>query len=86
MDETIQYDGRLLSYFLIAHTDFIKEQKNLHDFRVVISEEDEFICVAFSPKLAPGERILGGRTSLGRGVSYYVSKKDSTVCRRLFHR
>ena len=84
--EKVVYSGRLLSFFLTAYVEFSKDQKNLYDFMVAFKEDKNEIQVSFSPWLAHGEKILGGRTSLGRGISYFISKQDNTIKRRLFHR
>ncbi|MGD9364452.1 MAG: hypothetical protein PVH87_02065 [Desulfobacteraceae bacterium] len=86
LEDKVIYSGSLLSFFIIAYTEFNKEQKNLKDFSVTISEDEKKLTISFSPKLKPGERILGGKTSLGRGVTFYISKTENKIIRRLFHR
>ncbi len=79
--------GRLLIYFFIAHEAFSKDQANLKDFTVSIQEEESEVRIHFVPNRAPNERpTLGGRTSLGREVTYYVSKTDQKIMRWHFHR
>ena len=86
LSDTAEYSGRLLKFFLVAYAEFNKDQINLEDFKVLISENEKQVRISFSPNLAPGERILGGSTSLGRGVSYDISKENMEVLRRPFHK
>ena len=80
-------NGRLLTYFLPAYLEFAKAQSKLEDFEVLIFETDTEVRITFVPNLAPGEQIsLGGRTSLGQSVSYYVSKTEHKVTRWHFHK
>lgn len=86
-EDELVLDGKILTYFLTAHTDFIKKQDNLKDFKVLILETDEDYRITFVPKRAPGEKpTLGGKTSLGQSISYYISKTDNKVTRWHFHK
>ena len=78
--------GRLLSYFLVAYNDFSKNQNDLSNFEVLILESDTEVRITFVPKSASDEKILGGKTSLGQSVSYYVSKNNNTITRQKYHR
>ncbi len=80
-------DGEVLTHFLTAHTEFIKKQDNLQDFKVLILETDDEYRITFVPKRAPGEKItLGGKTSLGQSISYYISKTNNKITRWHFHK
>jgi hypothetical protein len=80
-------DGVIMSHFITANTEFKKKQENLKDFRVLILETEEEYRITFVPKRAPGEKpTLGGRTSLGQSISYYISKKDNNITRWHFHK
>lgn len=85
--KTTSISGISLSYFLLAHHEFSKEQKNLHDFIVEISDEGDIIDVTFIPNRAENERrILGGRTSLGRSVTYKMSKLENKIIKWNYHK
>lgn len=70
----------------VAFNEFKKEQKNISDFEIYIKDNDEEIEVTFVPNFAPGEKILGGKTSLGRSVTYTISKKTRKVIKPNYHR
>jgi hypothetical protein len=85
-DELI-LDGVIMAHFITAHNEFIKKQDNLKDFKVLILETEEEYRITYVPKRAPGEKpTLGGRTSLGQSISYYISKKDNNITRWHFHK
>lgn len=86
-DDELVLDGKILTYFIAAHTEFSKKQDNLKDFKVLILETNEEYRITFIPKRAPGEKpTLGGRTSLGQSVSYYISKTDNKITRWHYHK
>ena len=86
-EDELVLDGNILSYFLTAYSEFIKKQDNLKDFKVLILETEDDYRITFVPKRAPGEKpTLGGRTSLGQSVSYYISKADNKITRWHFHK
>ena len=86
-EDELVLDGNILTYFLTAHAEFTKKQDNLKDFKVLILEADDDYRITFVPKRAPGEKpTLGGRTSLGQSISYYVSKTDNKITRWHFHK
>jgi hypothetical protein len=86
-EDELVLDGEILTYFLTAHAEFIEKQDNLKDFKVLILEGDDDFRITFVPKRAPGEKpTLGGRTSLGQSVSYYISKTDNKITRWHFHK
>jgi len=81
--------GKHLIYVMAAHAEFIKTQPNLVDFDVLIDENDDEtdVRITFVPNQASNERpSLGGRTLLGRSVTYYISKADKRVTRFHYHR
>ena len=78
--------GRLLTFFLTAYNEFTKENKELANFEVLILENDTEVRVTFVPMSASGEKTLGGRTSLGKSVSYYVSRSNNKITRWHYHR
>jgi hypothetical protein len=86
-EDELVFDGEILAFFLLAHTEFSNKQNNLKDFKVLILEADEDYRVTFVPKRAFRENFtLGGRTSLGQSVSYYISKTDNKIMRWHFHK
>ena len=80
-------DGKIIAYFLTAYSEFSKTKSNVKDFEILILEKDAEIRVTFLPKSTPGDDLtLGGRTSLGKSVSYYISKEGQNITRWHFHR
>ena len=80
-------DGEILTQFLTAYIEFSKKQDNLKDFKVLVLETNDEFRITFVPNRAPGEKItLGGRTTLGQSVSYYISKTDNKITRWHFHK
>lgn len=87
-DELI-VSGNTLQYFIVAYNEFSKEQSNLGDFRVFFEnthENENQIKITFVPNFAPNEKILGGRTSLGRSVTYILSKEPIDIIDWNYHR
>lgn len=81
-NEDLIVPGYLLEYFIIAHKEFSKDQDNLKNFRVLFFEDPTEIKITFAPNRAPDEKKrLGGRTSLGREVSYIISKENKIIIR-----
>ncbi|MGK5077793.1 hypothetical protein [Janthinobacterium sp. HLX7-2] len=78
--------GKYMEILTVAFNEFKKEQKNISDFEIYIKDNDEEIEVTFVPNFAPGEKILGGKTSLGRSVTYTISKKMRKVIKSNYHR
>jgi len=78
--------GKLLTFVLVAYNEFIKKTKDMTNYEVLILESDSEVRITFVPKSAYGEKVLGGRTSLGESVSYYVSKSNSAITRWHHHR
>jgi hypothetical protein len=63
-----------------AMLEFKKTGQDLHHFGVVVERNDEGkILVSFNAKRAPGEKILGGRTSFGQSMTYYASPSDGSI-------
>jgi len=80
-------DGKILAYFLTAYSEFSKTQSNVGNFEILILETDTEIRITFVAKNDLGEEIaLGGRTSLGESVSYYISKEGQNITGWHVHR
>ncbi len=85
--DELSLDGKILSYFLTSYSEFSKTQSNVKNFEILILETEAEFRVTFVPKNALGEELaLGGRTSLGKSVSYYISKEGQNITRWHFHR
>ena len=79
--------GKYFIYSIIAYEDFEKKQKNIEDFKILIRDDNQQVEIIFMPNLAPGEhQSLGGETSLGYAVTYFISKKDYIIIRSYRHR
>ncbi|MGK5023076.1 hypothetical protein [Janthinobacterium sp. LB2P10] len=78
--------GKKFEIILIAFNEFKKEQKNIYDFEIYIQDNSEDIKITFAPNFAPGEKILGGKTSLGRSITYTISKKTKEIIKSNYHR
>lgn len=64
-----------------------KKQKKIEDFKILIRDDNQQIEIIFMPNLSPGEhQSLGGETSLGYAVTYFISKKDYIIIRSYRHR
>ena len=78
--------GKKFEIVLIAFNEFKKEQKNIYDFEIYIQDNSEDIKITFAPNFAPGEKILGGKTSLGRSITYTISKKTRKIISSNYYR
>ena len=78
--------GKNLEKLLVALDEFRKEQRNILDFEIYIQDKNEDIKITFVPNFAPGEKILAGKTSLGRSVTYTISKKTREIISSNYHR
>ncbi|MCL1824616.1 MAG: hypothetical protein FWG26_01520 [Betaproteobacteria bacterium] len=69
---------------------FNETNQNIDNFEITLDynneNRDDVIEIAFSPKRAPGERILGGRTSYGQEVHYYMDMQTGEMVKKLFGR
>jgi len=83
---TEEISGKYIENLFIAYTEFKKAQKNINDFTIQIQDNNEEIKITFNPNLAKGERILGGKTSLGRSVTYTLSKDKNKIIKSNYHR
>lgn len=82
-----EISGKYFRYTTIAYIDFGKKQKNIEDFKILIRDDNQQVEIIFMPNLAPGEhQSLGGETSLGYAVTYFISKKDYIIIRSYRHR
>lgn len=66
--------------------EFSKTGQNINNFDISIERKDNLIAVSFTAKRAAGERILGGHTSLGTGVTYITSTLDCSIIKEQGHR
>ena len=78
--------GKNLEKLLVALDEFRKEQRNISDFDIYIQDNNEDIKITFVPNFAPGEKILSGKTSLGRSITYTISKKTRKIINSNYHR
>jgi hypothetical protein len=78
--------GKKFEILLIAFDEFKKMQKNISDFEIYIQDNNEDIEITFVPNFSPGEKILGGKTSLGRSITYTISKKTKEIIKSNYHR
>ena len=78
--------GGSLEKLLVVLDEFKKEQRNISDFEIYIQDNNEDIKITFVPNFAPGEEILGGKTSLGRSITYTISKKTKEIIKSNYHR
>ncbi|WP_149194431.1 hypothetical protein [Luteimonas suaedae] len=86
----VEIDGervRALGVAYDAYREKMPEAK-IENYTVKVNgKQDGKIEVAFVPKLAQGEQpTLGGRTSLGRGLTVWVAVDDFSVDRVAFAR
>lgn len=86
----VEIDGaraRALSVAYDAYREKMPEADIANYSVKVKGEQDGRIEVAFVPKFAPGEQpTLGGRTSLGRGLTVWVRVEDFSVDKVAFAR
>lgn len=75
-----------LEKLLVVLDEFKKEQRNILDFEIYIQDNNEDIKITFVPNFAPDEKILGGKTSLGRSITYTISKKTRKIISSNYHR
>lgn len=87
----IEFDGSVLKAFNITYQafksnpDFKKEERNIENYRVFISQDTLVYVILFHPKKLPGEETRpGGRSKLGRDVEYRVGKKDFKIVSRVY--
>lgn len=86
-EKELVLDGNIMKAFIVAFEEFSKKQGNLEDFQVLILDEEDAIRITFVPNRTPGETIsIGGRTSLGRSISYHIDKKKRNILKWHFHR
>lgn len=78
--------GKNFEILLVALHEFKKEQNNISDFEIYIQDNNEDVEITFVPNFAPGEKILGGKTSLGRSITYTISKKTKEIIKSNYHR
>ncbi|MDQ4627953.1 hypothetical protein [Janthinobacterium lividum] len=78
--------GKKFEILLIAFYEFKKMQKNISDFEIYIQDNNEDVEITFVPNFSPGEKILGGKTSLGRSITYTISKKTKEIIKSNYHR
>lgn len=83
-DEKIS--GKYLDILMIAFNEFKKEQKKISDFEIYIENNKDNIEITFVPNFSPGEKILGGRTSLGRSATYTFSNQTREIIKVNYHR
>lgn len=76
-DSEEKISGKNFEILLVAFHEFKKDQKNISDFEIYIKNNIEDVEITFAPNFSPGEKILGGKTSLGRSITYTISKKLS---------
>jgi hypothetical protein len=84
-DELV-FSGKLLSLFLVAYKDFTKTNKDLSRYEVLILESESEVRITFVPNISGDEKILGGRTSQGESISYYVSKINNKIIKWHYHK
>jgi len=80
------FSGKLLSLFLVAYKDFTKTNKDLSRYEVLILESESEVRITFVPNIPGDEKILGGRTSQGESISYYVSKINNRIIKWHYHK
>jgi hypothetical protein len=78
--------GKKFEILIVAFNEFKKEQNNISDFEIYIQDKNQDIEVTFVPNFSPGEKILGGKTSLGRSITYTISKKTREIIKSNYHR
>ncbi|WP_139176153.1 MULTISPECIES: hypothetical protein [unclassified Janthinobacterium] len=78
--------GKSLEKLLVVLDEFKKEQRNISDFEIYIQDNNADIKITFMPNFAPGEKILGGKISLGRSITYTISKKTRKIISSNYHR
>lgn len=83
-DEKIS--GKFLDILMVALNEFRKVQNSISDFEIYLKTNNNKIEITFVPNFSPDEKILGGRTSLGRSVTYTFSKKTREVIKVNYHR
>lgn len=81
-----EISGKYIENLLSAYIEFKKEQTNINDFSIEIQDNGGEVEITFNPNLAKGERILGGKTSLGRSVTYTLSKEKNKIIKSNYHR
>lgn len=67
---------------------FRATQQPLENFTVVVEdgEDKEVVTVSFVAKLKPGKRGLGSANTMGRGVTYRISRDNGQVIGESLHR
>ena len=67
---------------------FRATQQPLENFTVVVEdgEDKEIVTVSFVAKLKPGKRGLGSANTMGRGVTYRISRDNGQVLGESLHR
>jgi hypothetical protein len=65
-------------------------QKNtgqeIKNFWIGFEQREDNLVVSINANRAPGERGLGGRTSMGQSMIYYISPKNGQIIRELGQR
>lgn len=80
------FSGKLLSFFLVAYKEFTKTNKNLSSYEVLLLESESEVRITFVPNISGDEKILGGKTSQGESISYYVSKINHSIIKWHYHK
>ena len=60
--------------------------QDIRNFTIGLSKQNRHLVVSITANRAPGERGLGGVTSLGYSMVYYVSPRDGEIVRELGQR
>ena len=70
---------------LLQLSDFPGGKKEVLNYRLKLSEDQDWYYVRFVPRLAPGEEpAIGGETSLGREVEFVLRKDSLAVVRHYY--
>ncbi len=83
--EGLRIPGNQFEAAVVALQDF-QNSNNISQYNIRIIDVDEYIKITFIPVLDPEHLSLGGKTSVGRAVDYYVSKADKKINRKSYQR
>ena len=85
--------GEYMRALLSAYQDFKKDpdipahKKNIANYTVEFRQDDQSYIIYLIPKQTTGEGpVVGGETTLGKEVSYTISKKDYKITAHYFYK
>jgi len=84
-DKKFRVEGIVLECILIAFDDF-KKSNDIKNYDLKVDTSNDELKITFIPHLDPKNLQLGGRTTNGRSVVYYLSTSEKRITRTHYQR